>query len=70
MVAILMMSGVVAALAMTAYSLQHGLTPDVERTAGRLWAKYTHETFADCPRENGIRFWLGCTDRAPRKDAR
>ena len=64
MVTLLMMA-VAAVLAIAAYAWQRGTTPDVERIAGQVWADMSHDAFADCPRENGIRFWMGCTDEAP-----
>jgi hypothetical protein len=61
------MTAIAAALAFVGYAYQRGVTPDVERYAGKMWADVSHDTFASCPRDNGIRFWMGCTDKAPMK---
>jgi hypothetical protein len=63
----LFITAVVTALALAGYAWQRGATPDVERIAGRMWADMSQKTFADCPRGNGVRFWMGCTDEAPVK---
>jgi hypothetical protein len=59
-----MMMAMAAALAITAYSWRRGMAPDVERIAGRMWADASRIGFAECPRQNGFKFWMGCTDQA------
>jgi hypothetical protein len=66
----LFMMAVASALALVTHAWLTGGTPDVERLAGRKWADLSHEAFSDCPRDNGIRFWMGCTDEAPIKKGR
>ncbi len=61
----IMMMAMACGLALTAYSWRRGMTPDVERIAGRMWADLSNNSFAECPRQNGFRFWMGCTDQAP-----
>jgi hypothetical protein len=62
----ILMTAIAGATVAAAYSWQRGTAPDVERLAGRLWADVAHEDFKDCPRGNGMRFWMGCTDTAPK----
>jgi hypothetical protein len=61
----IMMMAMASGLAVTAYSWRRGMAPDVERIAGRMWADLSQKGFAECPRQNGFRFWMGCTDKAP-----
>ena len=58
------MTAAASGLVLAGYVAQRGYAPDVERVAGRMWADVTHESFADCPREHGQKFWMGCTDLA------
>ena len=58
------MTAAASGLVLAGYIAQRGLAPDVERVAGRMWADVTHESFTECPREHGMKFWMGCTDLA------
>jgi hypothetical protein len=69
MVTIIMMA-VAFVLVLAGYSWQRGMTPDVERVAGRVYADVKRNTFAQCPRDNGMKFWMGCTDLAPTEKER